>query len=114
MGAHPIPAHAAPESTSSLSLSLSLSHGKLTKTVGKALGHPHDCVRGSISTQAGTTQVLQMLLVRVTVAQPACSEAELGVELAVISEKMVLEMVETGVEEMVWEVAVTADPYGRL
>lgn len=84
------------------------------KTVGKALGHPHDCVRGSISTQAGTTQVLQMLLVRVTVAQPDCWEEELEVGLAVISEKMVLAMVEMGVEEMVWEVAVTANPYGRL
>lgn len=73
--------------------------------MGKALGHPHDCVRGSISTQAGTAQVLQMLLVRVTVGQkePACSWEEEGLGLGpglavVMSEKMVLETVEMGVE----------------
>lgn len=61
-----------------------------------ALGHPHDCVTASSSTQAGTAQLLQMLLVRVTVGHPVCKDGP--VVVLVTSEKMTLEMVLIGIE----------------
>lgn len=82
--------------------------------MGTALGHPHDRVRGSTSTQSGAAQVLQMLLVRVTVGQPDCCccccwEAALEGPGAA-SEEMLLEAVVVGV----WAAAVTVLLPGRV
>lgn len=74
--------------------------------MGMALGHPHDWVSGSISTQSGVAQLPQMELVRVTVGQPVCEGSE-PEGFCVIDEKMVLDTVEIGVEVTV--AAVEAD-----
>lgn len=89
--------------------------GTLAKTVGMGSAQPQDWVRASISRQAGVTQVLQMLLVRVTVGQPVWEEVVVGaVEAAgVTSEKMVLEMVEMGVD-VFWAVIVVAALCGEV
>lgn len=72
-------------------------HGKFKNTVGIALGHPQDCVSGSSSTQSGIAQLLQMLLVRVTVGHPVCMGSP-ALVLPVTTEYMMLEMVVIGVE----------------
>lgn len=68
-----------------------------TKTVGMALGQPQDCVSCCIRMHSGRTQVLQTVLVRVTVGQPICV-AEGGLLVAVMSEYKVVASVETGTE----------------